>query len=703
MKLSDLFLALLLVVNVFASHPTKTEQRGTRPKLALNACQNVVNKMKWAYNSTGGGRNYGTICNYPPAVGTITNCFANIFGPFTKNFNKTIGPLSLTCETRGSDTVIHEKQFYIDQFLNATGHFGSTEGLNLTETKLTFPVDIPHNVTKPYYDYTKFTLYNWDMPNVFAGIYYCYFIFVFLIVGIVNYMKRLGYQGSLNNKWITLYRKHISIPALFNQNHTNAPVYFKFVSTLVPTRVETLIIFFFVCLNILLATIHYNVSTLYNSRRLQLTMLVADRTALLAFGMIPLLVLFAGRNNLMIRLTGIPYTSFIMFHKWVSRMMFLYALIHSACWTDYAISRHYMSAYVARRYWRWGIVATTLAGLLCFQAFHMFRTMSYESFLFIHIVFASLFLVGCWWHCYDFGYLEWIYASIALWCTDRLVRIFKMITFGYRNADVEYISDGTFKVSVQKGAFFHSYPGAYAFLYFLTPYGFWQSHPFTIIESALKEGEITVYIKAKKGMTKYIKNKCIKAGGKASIRVSVEGPYGHHAPSHKYDTALLLAGGSGIPGPYHHAVDLAKRDSNQQIKLSWTIRNPESLCWFYKELMMLRGTKVQCDIYITGTVTEFVKETGQDKEKASSSASDSDTSLSPQGCIEELSKFITFHYERPSLEDFLVTEFTAENQGTICVMTCGPPRMVDDIRKFVGQNLDKCPKRVDLFEELQVW
>ncbi|ODV70593.1 uncharacterized protein CYBJADRAFT_175932 [Cyberlindnera jadinii NRRL Y-1542] len=34
-------------------------------------------------------------------------------------------------------------------------------------------------------------------------------------------------------------------------------------------------------------------------------------------------------------------------------------------------------------------------------------------------------------------------------------------------------------------------------------------------------------------------------------------------------------------------------------------------------------------------------------------------------------------------------------------MSCGPPKMVDEIRKLVGQTFEKSYQRVDLFEELQ--
>jgi ferric-chelate reductase len=695
----------LLASGIFAA-PDKTEKLGKPSRMCMYACNDVVGEATFGYKATPDVTYayYGSICRYPPAIGSMTICAANFFGEYTKNFNKTLEEISHICRlyAGSNDTA----EFFYEQYENATSNIISTEGLNLTTYVFHAPFSVPKEDTQVYYHYLETVYYNWDMPSLYASFFYFYFIFVFVLLGIANYLKILGYHRRLTNKWINKYRKYISIPALFNKHHTDAPVFLKIFSTLVPTRVETIIIFFFVCLNVLLASVHYDVITIYNDRVQQLNILVADRTGLLSFGLVPMLILFAGRNNILIRLTGLPYTSFIVFHKWVSRLMFLHALIHSCCWTAYAVAKGYLSYYVEDAYWVWGIVATTLAGLICFQAFHVFRTISYEIFLAIHIIFASMFIVSCWWHCYDLGYLEWIYASIALWCVDRILRVLRMVSFGFRDAKVEYISDETFKVTVQKGRFFDSFPGSFAYLYFFTPYGFWQSHPFTIIDSALQPNEITMYIKAKKGMTNYIKNKCIKAGGRATIKVSVEGPYGHHAPTHKYDTALLLAGGNGIPGPYYHAMDLAKRDSSskQQIKLLWSVREPEALCWFFEELKAFAYTSVQCDIYITGPLTKK-HDSERDKQYSSSDAEavTSGNSLDYQTCIQELSSFITFHYQRPALEEIIVSEFTHEQRGPICVMSCGPPKMVDTIRKVFGSNLDKASHRVDLFEELQVW
>lgn len=77
---------------------------------------------------------------------------------------------------------------------------------------------------------------------------------------------------------------------------------------------------------------------IFKSRRVQVARYVADRSGVLAFAHFPLIVLFAGRNNFLEYISGVKYTSFIMFHKWLGRMMFLDAMIHGSAYTSYTVA-----------------------------------------------------------------------------------------------------------------------------------------------------------------------------------------------------------------------------------------------------------------------------------------------------------------------------------------------------------------------------
>ena len=57
----------------------------------------------------------------------------------------------------------------------------------------------------------------------------------------------------------------------------------------------------------------------------------------------------------------------------------------------------------------------------------------------------------------------------------------------------------------------------------------------------------------------------------------------------------------------------------------------------------------------------------------------------------------------PSMEEMVLQEID-ESNGSVAFVTCGNPVMVDDLRHSVVKNLEKSNgKRVEYFEQLQVW
>lgn len=702
--LIQLFLSLQLV----AAGPDKTEVLGEKWKYMVFACRTPLALYKWGTNITS---YYPKLCGYEPFTGSIVNCIANELDFGSNSFNKSMNRFSNTCRNYGKANYTLD-DFY-DMYHNASQYMLQTsdlKGLNLTKTKFYQPINITHTQIAKTLTYYEYFYFNFDKASMLAGIMYLYFVLVFIIVGTGNLIKRLGLQGKFNNRFINFLRTHISLPALFNGKHTEAPAFLKVFSTLLPTRMESIVVFLFFCLNILLTTVHYHFETSVEPADVQMMKFVADRTGLLSFGLIPLLIIFAGRNNILTTLTGIPYSTFIVFHKWVARFMWIHAMIHTAGWTAYAVKYKYVAYYSSQTYWQWGIVATILGGLILFQAFHVFRNMAYETFLFIHIVLAILFIVGCWWHCYSLGWLEWIYVSWAVWIFDRLLRVVRMSLFGFKNAEIQLIADDTFKITVKNSKWFAPFPGSFGYVYFITPTMFWQSHPFTIVESVSNKNESNIFVKTKKGITKRLNKQLAKLpDGKKTIRISVEGPYGHRAPVEKYDTVLLMAGGNGIPGPFHHAYDLSKRESSSKknIKLNWVIRHPEALQWFQTELKALANTNVEVNVYITAPKTDEV-DTSSNEEKKEASSDEAELKgqvkiSNPADIISSLSSHVNFHHGRPNLEEIILNEFRAESGPSVAVMSCGPSKMGDSIRSLVAKHLNESKGRVDLFEESQVW
>ncbi|CDR47308.1 CYFA0S31e00144g1_1 [Cyberlindnera fabianii] len=674
-QLIALVLLHLTFVESYTFH--KTSKIGYKYKNVGQSCLNTVRSYTFEYSgkSNGKGKNaYDAICNYPPASGSVAMCVASFYHPMGRTFNKSMAYASRFCKSDDA------AEMMISQYENATQYAVSLDDYPIKKTNFTMPVNVTREDNKSY-GYISSYYYNWDMPNIYASAFYGFFLVVFAIHAFFNLLTRLGLFNHFNWSLIRMYKSYVSTPSLFSKNHTTASVSLHILSTLLPTRLETLIIILFSILNLILAMIKYDVNVYRLSYSQTLAINIADRTGLLSFGLIPLLILLAGRNNIVTSLTGVPYSTLIVYHKWTSRWMFIHAVVHSIAYTVSSVIGKDYSEQMKDPLWQWGVVATILGGILCFQAMHLFRSMAYETFLMLHIVLAAMFIVGCWYHCYSLGYLEWLLVSCVLWVSDRLLRLVRIFMFGLKTAQLEY-ADGNedmFRVVLPIDNQEYAFPGSFAYLYFMTPYGFWQSHPFTLLQSAARPGNLVVTIKPKRGITRYLQKE-LSIDKTINIKVGVEGPYGHRAPLDKYQNVMLIAGGSGLPGLLAHALDLGSRDSivKQNVSLIWVIQNLCDYNCFADEIAQV-SRDINVEIYVT-RVDEKVLETVDIIEKDTSN--------------------IVFKSGRPLLNEMISNQAKSDS---LAIMSCGPPRMCDEVRQLASIAMFESQGTVDLFEELQVW
>lgn len=194
--------------------------------------------------------------------------------------------------------------------------------------------------------------------------------------------------------------------------------------------------------------------------------------------------------------TGWSYDRFIVAHKWVSRVMFIHAVIHSAGYTWLALLDgpaglvdYYESEYIV-----WGAVATVLSGVILGLAIPYLRRTCYDLFLYVHIVLVVLFTVACWYHVSlleDHENMAFLYASFAIWAYDRVARFIRVVYYNLmfvtgqsivRTVKADIIP-GTdcirLRVDADKKGLNHRMPGVFVYIYVPRVY-FWQSHPFTI-------------------------------------------------------------------------------------------------------------------------------------------------------------------------------------------------------------------------------
>jgi hypothetical protein len=160
------------------------------------------------------------------------------------------------------------------------------------------------------------------------------------------------------SKLTTFFKKHFLLPATFNASHVHRPFYLS-----IPLRSQSILIFLYLLLNFIFMCVDYHLfsANLYwpAEENIQLTRYVADRSGILAFAQIPLLIAFAGRNNLLIWLTGWSFQTFNVWHKWVARVCLIHTFVHSVGYTVYAFQEggaEILALYYQDTYLQWGAV-----------------------------------------------------------------------------------------------------------------------------------------------------------------------------------------------------------------------------------------------------------------------------------------------------------------------------------------------------------
>lgn len=688
-------------------------------KVLLTACQAVIQKTgTWCEAKAKGGHHKrkkmdsSCICSNPNAYETLVGCF-DVIGDTSDSIVK---ELAATCADSGLLTIDRESfnEALLSYKANAKNS-SEIKGFNKSEV-----VDYPIIVNKAYAHLSKASydqFYNNENNSVYYGTgLLVYWGVVLLLLGIANWTKALlpNVVSKFEGRWINLFRKHITLPALYKKKRAQEKTVLRFLSFLIPSRLETLIITVFCLLVIVFSSINMQSvkdNVRFDSKTQELSKYTGDRTGTIATCITPLLILFAGRNNILQWITKMQFSTFITFHRWIGRIVFILLFVHAVAYTVNMKSGGSYNNKMTQNFMIWGTIAVIANGIILFQGLLYLRRKWYELFLLIHIILAVLFVVGYWIHLDNRGYIEFGFAAVAIWSVDRVIRFFKIVSFGAPKAEVSLLQDETLKVVVPKPKYWNVSPGGHVFIHFAQTLYFWQSHPFTYVKSVKNDHEIVLFCKVKNGVTKSLYKKLLVAPNRTiRMRVCVEGPYGETTPAVRYNTAVYFAGGIGITGLYCEAVDIAKKNiEKQSIKLHWVIRDYSTVTAFSDELEALKNTKIETSVYVsrpseTVQYYEFEKDLSSVEKDEKKSLDNS--SIEKPSNIEVLkNKFshINFIEARPSVDE-IIEEEIKESNGSIAFVTCGAPAMMDDIRHSITSQLGDSPnKRIDIFEALQLW
>lgn len=636
---------------------------------------------------------YDAQCDYPPAVGSILLCAANYAKNDTILINKIFSTAADACVQY---TDYHRTADWMkEQYQNATEYYVPLANIANTTYPLYSPSKADPSLGEEtllgYFQY----YYNLDSGTWFSVALCGYFLLLVLIGSIYNFVRVSGMTRAINNSSVSkLAQKYVIFPALLTNGKFQQYYGYKWASALFPNRVEFIVDLFLFGLQMgfYCAPYYQSIGFFYGSTAHSWQRYIADRTGVMAFGKIPLLVLFAGRNNFLLFITGWSQSTFLHFHKVLALWMTLDVLIHSVAYTVMELGSYVLA--LQDVYFACGVAATVFSFLICGFAIHSIRNNFYQLFLFIHVLFAIAFIIMCWYHCNILGWCEWLIAACAVWFFDRLVRVFRIIAVGSKQATITAVDDDLLKVEMEKPSSYSIHSGQYAYLYF-GGLCFWENNPFTIV---CKNNKLTAYIRVKKGITKSLLNKALTNGGTLTKNVFIEGPYSISGGGgiNKMDDLLLIAGGAGAPAILDAASTTTKG------KLIWVAKKVSNVK-AYSDL--LKEVSIETDVYIT-------QESGENGELSVSELVGhivtSDSNSSDDVKIDDVEKASVSHlvniiYGRPNL-DIIINDYVNSSLETnIGVNVCGPPQMSDSIRGIVASNVTNWKKSVNYFDELQVW
>lgn len=765
----------MILVGWFFILFTAIHARGLSSTIGASCLFSLNDITEYSFNVTGADLSYSSRCKNRSFVGSLLLCiqehslevkelyngysFLHDVCALQGNVRFTFQELQTICVEAG-EYAEHETSFNEEGYSNGT-YF--------------VPIKVSNSTYDSAYDAVKGVTKHRLMSTRYGEILLCYWFAVLIIVTIFNLtmwtLPRL--VKSLNHTWVRWFRRHFVTPQLLKESESEVSrkgppsIRTKFLQ-LAPTRIQTLAIVGYFLLIFVMTVVDYNYvdpNPIYITLKAQKKAYVAIRCGVLAITQLPVMFLFGTRNNPFIILTGMPYRTFNIFHKWIARLVFLLVVLHSFLYLDFVFRNgDYIQRWKTTKF-QFANVGLTAIFLIIICSFYKFRQKAYEVFKILHIFFAILFVIGAYYHCYTLGWMEYIYAAIIIWGFDYVMRLKKiLLTGGIVYGECQVITDQitnnphSIKVVIEHSGWWRSFLGSYVYIYFMKRNMFWQSHPFTVIESNPENyNKLVLNIRVKNGLTKVLANwLALQPNQIAKVPLIIEGPYGSTLAFNGYDNALFVAGGIGFTIVYTHAMDLARmfkskliknnylNNSARPIRMVWLIPNTSFIQTNMQEIInMNKMGIIQLDIYITRgtppgpmianyqtsasqtpdmevfdnpfddkydeTLDTFFggKEKVHERCKSVSSASLINGLLVVQTQLMELllrNKLpANVHYTRPSVKELINNYIETIEHGSTAIVLCGPDPLNYDARLTATKSLKRDIQRIDYFEEKLLW
>ncbi|KAL1650328.1 hypothetical protein SLS58_001144 [Diplodia intermedia] len=338
----------------------------------------------------------------------------------------------------------------------------------------------------------------------------------------------------------------------------------------------------------------------------------ADRCGLLIAVNLPLLYLFAAKNQPITWLTGYSYASLNIYHRRLGELLCLLALLHGlgmfTVW--YGLLRPLgfsLSRFIFTRVVSFGLLTFFCYELIYVTSLRSFRARCYELFLALHVVLQTFALVFLFIH--HSRSRIWVGVALLIFIADRLVYRLA-IKSTYLRADLVILPDGqtvrlssnwsipssTWTTSLWRRTIPHGWNAPDHVFVSVPALGglhALQAHPFSIATPAPSkphvvprlrhedagDGErhawLSLLVRAHSGFSRDLLR---HAQTNSSTLVRLDGPYGStHSLRllRSADRAVVVAGGSGVAVAF---------------PLLWTLLNPAARPDLERQTRRLAGT-----------------------------------------------------------------------------------------------------------------
>ncbi|KAJ7267459.1 hypothetical protein C8J57DRAFT_1436005 [Mycena rebaudengoi] len=415
-----------------------------------------------------------------------------------------------------------------------------------------------------------------------------------------------------------------------------------------------------------------------------------NRAGWIAISQLPLVILFASKNNVLGMLLGAGYERLNFLHRFAGRVVVFGTNAHGIGFVFKWSQEGIFKSRLRSKDTIYGVLALTAVNFIFLFSTSFFRTKYYRIFLSTHITGFAIIFPALWFHKPELH--PYIMVALGFYALDHFMRLVKTRLY---NAIIRPLPDmGVTRIEVPElnGGW---RAGQHVRLRVLSSAmgltGWAESHPFTIASVSGSADGLVLMCKKTGDWTTALFD-LAKSGGYTeagvgrNVRIVLEGPYGGpgHAMFASYSAAVFVAGGSGISFALAAMQELIDKDLRGQarvklIELVWTVQDPAALLPLYP----LFNAMIERSVFARVRISVFYTRAPIGKFPFSDAAFPT-TSLSLSPGRPRLASLLENSISRTVKLDSAVGKDEERITGML-VGVCGPVGLADAVAEAISQ------------------